>query len=615
MAVSNYATQGKDIGVADTTLPVNAQAVQGFADVLGTAKDFLNTKTVKGFGQQERAQYENYVDYSKEAGLMQEGIRLQGEAQNRTLTAEEQARVTEFENMAKMDEEAYKQGIRNRNDYQLSAQRRLRAAIQARPDLAEEFRRTSVKEIGTDVSTYALQYYWENLDAAGKALEKKPVSLTDIENQAQMVDAYIKTLPAEQQAEYANTTKRELAIRLARNDLQGASEALRGWSEKAAGSPVADNVADVLSMTASIMSDGDSLNAEISKLSDAKTRAQLFSDPALAEQARQKFMKLRQGMADKAMALSSYSSSSVFNERASAAITRANADIARIDAAFPDLGTKGLQEGSNVYIAAQMANLSPQIIGRARVAGLSGVGVSKEAVEAGMFTLGLGEKSMKGQPITKVEALQSPLQNYNMLITGLATSVADNETDAKKNYGMYAITYVSATLPYVSNLAQGPNKPATEVRAVSDYTDSLDGVLAVNNRNDSFLDGIWNAAAEKGDVETHNIINRARFEALNGYSQSVYMEITQLDPELAQYIRPRNFKASASREGGLVSATPVVVVNAPNEQTKKEAERLIARYYENGSAYKNFYDKTVSYFGARGRAVGDEGTGFFGGSK
>jgi len=615
MQASNYATEGKEIGVQDTTMPVNRQAIQATADVLAIGKDYVNTKTVSGFEQQERNQYENYIDFSKEAGLIEEGVRLQGEAKQRTLTAEENARVAEFENMAKMDADAYAQGIRKRNDYQLSAQRRLRSAIMQRPDLADEFRRVSAREIGTDVSSFALQYYWENLDAAGKALQKKPVSATDIENQEQMVNAYVQTLPAEQQAEYASTTKRQLAIAMAAGDFEGAAKALSVWSDKAAGSPVMDGVNDVNSLVASIMGDSDTLSKEIAAMSNAQTRAQLFSDPAMAEQARQKFVSMRQRLSDSVQRLASYSSSSVFDEKSKIAMQKAEAEIARIDAAFPDLSTQGLQDGSKVYIAAQMANLGPQIIGRARVAGLAGSKASDEAVQAGVFTLALGEKAMQGQTITKVEALQAPLQNYNMLVTGLSTNVADNATDAKNNYVQYAITYVSATLPYVSNLSPGPGKPATEVRAVSDYTNSLDGVLAVNNRNDSFVDGMWNAAAEKGDVQTQDKLAGVRLKALNGYSQSVYMEITQLSPELAQYIRPRDFFKSAQREGGLASGTPVVVVNAPNESVKKEAEKLISRYYEAGSAYKGFYDKTVQYVNSRGQALSTEGDGFFRGVK
>lgn len=609
MQASNYATQGKDIGVQDTTTPVNSQAIQATADVLAIGKDYLNTRTVKGFEQQERNQYEGYIDFSKEAGLIEEGVRLQGEAKQRTLTAEENARVAEFENMAKMDAEAYAQGIRKRNDYQLSAQRRLRSAIMQRPDLADEFRRVSAREIGTDVSSFALQYYWENLDAAGKALQKKPVSLTDIENQEQMVNAYVQTLPAEQQATYANTTKRQLAIYVASRDLEGASRVLSEWSDKAAGSPVMDDIGKVNSLTASILTDSDTLSKEISILSDAQKRAALFSDPAAADDARQKFVSLRQRLSLSAQQLASYSSSNVFDEKAKVAMQKAEAEIARIDAAFPDLSTKELQDGAAVYISAQMANLGPQVISRARVAGLASPKSSPEATQAGMLVLGLGEKVMNGQAITKVEALQAPLQNYNMLVTGLSTNVADNASDAKKNYAQYAITYISATLPYVTNIAPGPGKPATEVRSINDYINSLDGVMSVNNRNDSFLDGLWNAAAEKGDSRTQDAITGARLKVLDGYARSTFMDISQLHPELAQYLRVKDFSKTAAKQGVLNNSL-LVLVGEPDEATQKEINTVINRYRVD-PAFANFYKKTKEYYEARGQAISTGSGGGF----
>jgi hypothetical protein len=602
MQASNYATEGKEIGVQDTTMPVNRQAIQATADVLAVGKDYANTSTVRGFEQQERNQYEDYIDFSKEAGLMEDGIRLQGEAQNRTLTAEENARVAEFESMAKMDADAYAQGLSKRNRYQLNAQRRLRSAIMQRPDLADEFRRISAREIGTDVSSFALQYYWENLDDLGKALEKKQLTKSDVEFQIEQVEAYVKSLPAEQQAEYASTTKRKIAM------LGGNYEAIAAelgvWSQMANGSPVMNTVNEVRGIRTQINDDSETLSREIVALSDSSARASLFADPSKANDARLRFMSLRQRFEDNASRMSSFSSSDVLDEPAKAAMQAAKDNMARIDAAFPDLSTESLQKGSQVYIAAELGRLGPQIIGRARVAGLANGKVSDAVVQAGMLTFSLGEKVMNNQTITKVEALQSPLQNYNMLVTGLSTNVADNATDAKKNYGQYAIAYVSATLPYVVNLASGPDKPATEVRALSDYTDSLDGVMAVNNRNSSFLDGLWNSAAEQGDTRTQDMISYARYQTLNGYSRSIYMDVIQRNPEMAQYIRAKDFVKSASKD--IHARTLVAWVGEPPEAIRKELNAMLSSHMSD-RAYTDFFDKTTEYYKARGQAISKRG--------
>ena len=607
MQASNYATEGKEIGVQDTTIPVNRQAVQATADVLAVGKDYLNTRTVQGFEQQERGQYEGYVDYTKAAGVMQEGIRLQEEAKQRTLTAEENARVAEFENMAKMDADAYAQGIRKRNDYQLSAQRRLRSAIMQRPDLADEFRRVSAREIGTDVSSFALQYYWENLDAAGKALQTKPVTYNEITDRTQAIEKYIKTLPAEQQAEYASTTQREVAILMGKKDFEGASKALAVWGDRATGSPVMDDISKVNSITSEIMVDSDKLSSEVARFSDASTRAALFEDPAAAESVRSGMQALRSRMSLNVQKLASYSSSSVFDEKANIAMKKAEAEIARIDAAFPGLDTKSLMENSTLYAEAEILKVGPNVISSARMAGLYGNKASPEVTRAGLNTLALGDKIFNKQPITKAEALLSPLSNYNVLMTGLSTGVADNAADAKRNYVPYTIAYMRSTLPFISNLSPGPGKPATEVRAVTDYTNSMDGVLAVNNRNEFFTDDLWNAAAEKGDKKTQDMIAGVRLNVLNGYSRSVYMEITQMHPELAPYIRARDFNADANKNN--MSSVPLAVVGDMDAGTRKQLDSVIARYRDEPS-YSGFYKKTEAYYNARGQAITKEAAGF-----
>lgn len=608
MAVSNYATQGKDIGVADTTLPVNAQAVQGFADVLGTAKEYVNTKTVQGFEQQERAQYENYIDFSKEAGTIEEGLRLQGEAQNRTLTAEEQARVTEFENMAKMDEEAYKQGVTNRNRYQLNAQRRLRAAITSRPDLAEEFRRTSVKEIGTDVSTYALQYYWENLDAAGKALEKKPLSPTDLDKRMETGKDFIKGRSAEEQADFSNRVERQYTAAMMSGDYARADATLRSYETQYAGDPAMDEVAQVNVLLSDVDSLVETLGREAIKMSDANYASVLAADPAAANDARIKIMGMRSKLESTVSSLSSYKNSSIWSGKSGIAIDKSNRALERLDAAFgKDYSTKGVQENSALAYSAILSNTSPAVTGQARVAGLYGNKATKEMIEQGLATLSLGETltSKKGSFITKAQAVQIPLQNHNALVTGLATNVADNASDVKINYAMYAKSYVNATMPFVAEIKPSLAGGMTEVRATSDYTDSLDGVFSVTNRNEAFVEDLWNNAAESRDSGVHQGLAKVRLLALNSYSQSVYMEVLGNYPELSQYVRPRDFVKSAS--GGRMDVTaPLVLVGNYSKEDEQKLGTILKLYDRADSEYNRYFAKTGSYVSSIGMRIGNK---------
>lgn len=609
MAVSDYSTKGKEIGVADTTLPVNQQAVQGFANALETFKDYSNTKKVNEFGQQERAQYESYVDFSKQAGIIEEGLRLQGESANRSLTPEEQTRVKEFEDMAKMDEDAYKQGVMNRNRYQLNAQRRLRAAITERPDLAEEFRRTSVKEIGTDVSTYALQYYWENLDAAGKALEKKPLSPTDLDKRFETGQEVAKTMSAEEQADFVQTTQIPFARAMMAGDFARADSVLRSYEGKNAGNPAVDQVEQVNGFIAGIDSNLETLDRESALMADANYASVLAADDAAATGARTKLLGLKSALQTQIGQLSSYKGSTVWGNKVDIAITKANKGIERLDAAFNNnYTTKGLQEGAALATQAHLQQASPSVTGQARVAGLYGAKATPETIKQGLSTLALGENVSKVEGgvgfITKAQAIQNPIENHNILVTGLATNVADNAADAKTNYRMYAKSYINATMPYIVDIKATGAGGKTEVRATTDFSDSLNGVFSVTNRNDSFVDELWNNAAEKADTGVHQSLLRVRLQTLNSFSQAAYMELIGNYPELSQYVRPRDFFKSVENNN-MTSASPIALVGNPSEADRKRIGTAISLYNQANSEYGGYFAKTNSYLSSVGTKVGE----------
>lgn len=172
---SNYKTGAVDIGVNAYSKPVNETAVNALGSIFETLTKAEKENRASSFKEQERT-YQREVEAEltaadKGIGLFARGSRLELEAQKRQLTDEENRTLGQYKEAMVSNEEAYAQGRVAYRRYLLDAQSRLRAAITNRPDLADEFRRMSVQELGVDVGNAAMQLWQEDMEylkASGK---------------------------------------------------------------------------------------------------------------------------------------------------------------------------------------------------------------------------------------------------------------------------------------------------------------------------------------------------------------------------------------------------------------------------------------------------------------
>ena len=177
---TNLKTGPVDIGVNAYSKPVNETAVNALGSMFESLTRIEKESKAKKFQQQERTyQAETEAQLGTTAGIFARGARLQQESLNRNLSEDEARELGEYMKAQSSREDAYLQGRKTYRAYLLDAQSRLRAAIQMRPDLADEFRKASVRELGVDVGNAAMQLWQEDMEylkAQGKSESKYDAS-------------------------------------------------------------------------------------------------------------------------------------------------------------------------------------------------------------------------------------------------------------------------------------------------------------------------------------------------------------------------------------------------------------------------------------------------------
>lgn len=177
---TNLKTGPVDIGVNAYSKPVNETAVNALGSMFESLTKIEKESKAKKFQQQERTyQAETEAQLGTTAGIFARGARLQQESLNRNLSEDEARELGEYMKAQSSREDAYLQGRKTYRAYLLDAQSRLRAAIQMRPDLADEFRKASVRELGVDVGNAAMQLWQEDMEylkAQGKSESKYDAS-------------------------------------------------------------------------------------------------------------------------------------------------------------------------------------------------------------------------------------------------------------------------------------------------------------------------------------------------------------------------------------------------------------------------------------------------------
>ena len=176
---TNLKTGAVDIGVNAYSKPANDTAVSALGTVFDSLtkieKDTRTQKFQQGERTYQQAVEADLLSQEKGIGLFAKGARLQQEALTRTLTPEESRIQGEYLKAQTQREDAYVQGKISYRNYLLDAQTRLRTAITLRPDLADEFRKASVRELGVDVGNAAMQLWQEDMEylkASGKKEQK-----------------------------------------------------------------------------------------------------------------------------------------------------------------------------------------------------------------------------------------------------------------------------------------------------------------------------------------------------------------------------------------------------------------------------------------------------------
>lgn len=216
MAVSNYGAQNVDqLAYSDTSMPVNTAAIQAAGVIADGVVAVERGSKVQAFAKEE-AEMQRALEAQNEkqdegANLFINGQRIQGEvSRGKSVSLEDERILVKFREAGLSNDEAYSQGKLAYNMFLRNAQARLRGAIANRPDLADEFRRASVRELGIDVGTATINQQMELLES----IKPKPSSVDsqDVQKYASTYQSMLKDADSPNQEEFLELSRQAMTM-------------------------------------------------------------------------------------------------------------------------------------------------------------------------------------------------------------------------------------------------------------------------------------------------------------------------------------------------------------------------------------------------------------------
>lgn len=171
---SERATQLPEPNIVSNVTPANAALVEAASGIAESATALEKQGKQEMFAEQSRNNYQDFLgsaqkevrDIARADQL--EAARMRGVA----ISEADQKWLAEHQNAVNVNRSAYDQGFKRLRDFRLDEEARLRAAIRARPDLGDELRAISQRELGIDVYTASMKMFNEDLQAAQQAAEE-----------------------------------------------------------------------------------------------------------------------------------------------------------------------------------------------------------------------------------------------------------------------------------------------------------------------------------------------------------------------------------------------------------------------------------------------------------
>lgn len=170
---SERATQLPEARPVSNVTPANAALVESAGQAVNLFTEAEKTGKKESYAEQTRNNYFDFLGRApEEVANIAKAERLQAESfSGKPLAPADEAFLKAHQQDSDKRKAAYEQGYTRLNDFRLAEESRLRAAIRARPDLGDELRAISQKELGVDVYTSRMKMFSDELDKAQQAAE------------------------------------------------------------------------------------------------------------------------------------------------------------------------------------------------------------------------------------------------------------------------------------------------------------------------------------------------------------------------------------------------------------------------------------------------------------
>jgi hypothetical protein len=170
---SERATQLPEARPVSNVTPANASLVESAGELVNLFTEAEKTGKQEAYAEQTRNNYFAFLgEATEEVRNIAKADKLSADIRvGKALSPEDEAFMKSHQEALNQNKAAYDQGFKRLRDFRLDEESRLRAAIRARPDLGDELRSISQKELGMDVYTASMKQFGEDLQAAQQAAE------------------------------------------------------------------------------------------------------------------------------------------------------------------------------------------------------------------------------------------------------------------------------------------------------------------------------------------------------------------------------------------------------------------------------------------------------------
>ena len=170
---SERATQLPEARHVSNVTPANTALVESAGQMVNLFTEAEKTGKQEEYAEQTRNNYFSFLgSATEEVRDIAKADKLSVDiSRGKALAPEDEGWIKQHQEAVNQNKAAYEQGFKRLRDFRLDEESRLRAAIRSRPDLGDELRSISQKELGMDVYTASMKQFGEDLQAAQQAAE------------------------------------------------------------------------------------------------------------------------------------------------------------------------------------------------------------------------------------------------------------------------------------------------------------------------------------------------------------------------------------------------------------------------------------------------------------